>query len=125
MMLSIFIKLLSIFVISQGLQAHEHTLSYSYKFYGHEPSRFNASTLDSIQQVYTQIAALPIPELLDLIEEIVNQVDHFSQQYELHNQSLSWYAWLEHYWWIPPTVLIAFLMMMMRYKKIAQHLPQG
>ncbi len=85
----------------------------------HEKERFNASTIDAITQLYSQIVALPIPEILDLLEEIVSQFDDISTNHELNNSTLSWHKWIEKYWWMPPVIFAACIVLMLRYKKLS------
>lgn len=84
-----------------------------------EQERFNASMIDTIAALYTHIAALPIPEILDLLEEMMGQLDEISTNYELNNQTLSWQEWAQKYWWMPPVVVVACVVLYMRYKKLS------
>jgi len=65
------------------------------------------SALDTIVAIGTAIDRLPIAEILNTIDMLVNELPAFLEKYEF-NSSISWKKWLTRYWWIPPVVIIWF-----------------
>lgn len=62
--------------------------------------------LHDVLELYDQIAALPVGELLDLLDDVATQLDHISHAYELNNSDLSWKDWLKKYWWTAPVIAL-------------------
>jgi hypothetical protein len=61
--------------------------------------------LETIMEIYDDVHNLPISQMLNLLDELVDEFDDFSIHYEWHNQKLSWYAWFTAYWWSIPTMI--------------------
>ncbi len=61
--------------------------------------------LETIMEIYDDVHNLPVSQMLNLLDELVDEFDDFSIHYELHNQKLSWYAWFTAYWWSIPTMI--------------------
>lgn len=58
--------------------------------------------------MYEKIESLPLAELLDLLDVVVDQFGDVVEQYEL-NGTLTWSAWIAKYWWAPPILSGAFV----------------
>ncbi|MCX5921711.1 MAG: hypothetical protein NTX86_00040, partial [Candidatus Dependentiae bacterium] len=61
-------------------------------------------TAKEVITLYNAIAALPIPELLNSLDAIVDQLTELLDGYEL-DAAMSWKSWLSKYWWVPPVVV--------------------
>lgn len=61
--------------------------------------------LNMVLDLYNDIHDLPVSEMLNLLDELVDEFDFFSEQYELENHKLSWSSWLAGYWWSIPTMI--------------------
>lgn len=61
--------------------------------------------LQDVLELYDQISALEISELLDLLDDVATQLDHISHVYEFNNPELSWTTWFKKYWWAIPVVV--------------------
>jgi hypothetical protein len=53
------------------------------------------------------ISQLPIAEVLNAIDMLVNELPPFIEKYELNSQ-ITWKNWLKKYWWVPPVFGIWF-----------------
>ncbi|HZW61896.1 MAG TPA: hypothetical protein VFF04_06760, partial [Candidatus Babeliales bacterium] len=72
----------------------------------YSPIRYKAVlTTTDVLTLYQQITAMPVPELLDLLDEVVDQFAQASSEYELDNKQMSWTEWLQQYWWAPPVMV--------------------
>ncbi|HSW73596.1 MAG TPA: hypothetical protein VLG71_00405 [Candidatus Limnocylindria bacterium] len=84
------------------------------------PNRSSENPQEAMVSLYEQIAKLPIPELLDLLDELVDQYEKLSTTYEINNTTMSWSAWAKKYWWAPP-VILASLVMVIKDSKFFAH----
>ncbi|HEV2602001.1 MAG TPA: hypothetical protein VGT41_06960 [Candidatus Babeliales bacterium] len=71
-------------------------------------------TLEQILHAY-QDALTPLADLMDLLDEVVDQFDVFSREYELDNQSLSWFDWFAQYWWSVPIMFNKFMLILVKH----------
>ena len=84
-----------------------------------EPRRFRIIVNDTML-VNDKIASLPLAELLNVLDTIVDQYEEIVATYELNNESLSWKAWFEKYWWAPPVILTTCYMVLLKsYYKLS------
>lgn len=65
------------------------------------------SALDTIIAMGNLIDQLPISEILNTIDMLVNELPAFLEKYEF-NSAMTWKIWLKRYWWIPPVVIVWF-----------------
>lgn len=65
-------------------------------------------TADDIIELYANIATLPIPEMLNSLDSLVDDLIAIMEKYEL-DTTLSWKDWLIKYWWVPPVVLASIV----------------
>lgn len=68
--------------------------------------------------MYEKIATLPVADLLDLLDDVVEQYDTLAQQYALKDSSLSWKQWFEKYWWSAPVVVGSFITTLLKHSKV-------
>ncbi|MCC7414672.1 MAG: hypothetical protein IT346_01125 [Epsilonproteobacteria bacterium] len=68
--------------------------------------------------VYETIANLPVAELLDLLDDVVEQYDTLAQEYALKDSSLSWKEWFASYWWSAPVVVGSFFTTFLKHARI-------
>ncbi len=68
--------------------------------------------------VYETIANLPVAELLDLLDDVVEQYDTLAQEYALKDSSLSWKQWFEKYWWSAPVLVGSFFTTFLKHARI-------
>lgn len=66
---------------------------------------------------YERIASLPIPELLNLLDDVVEHYDALSEQYGLRDTTLTWSAWFTRYWWAPPLIAGSFGFMLFKHRQ--------
>lgn len=71
----------------------------------------------TVIQIYQVLHSIPILALLDLLDDVVDQFDSFSNQYELHNKELSWAEWVKQYWWSAPVMVSKFILILLRHAK--------
>lgn len=50
--------------------------------------------------LYLQITSLPLPQLLDALDQMVVQLEAIMEHYPLE-EKFTWSRWLDKYWWIP------------------------
>lgn len=67
--------------------------------------RAGLDTVENVLEMYEKIADMPIPELLNLLDDVVDQFDTVMEKYEFNNSDLSWSAWWKKYWWAPPVIV--------------------
>lgn len=63
----------------------------------------SAAALHEMLEMYEKIESLPLAELLDLLDTVVDQFGDVVEQYEL-NSKMRWSDWLVKYWWAPPVI---------------------
>lgn len=90
--------LILIFVI------HKHIL-FNECAQHHHPIK--KSTLETIIMINNIISQLPIAEVLNAIDMLVNELPPFIEKYELNSQ-ITWKNWLKKYWWVPPVFGVWF-----------------
>lgn len=61
-------------------------------------------TAEDLIELYASIATLPIPEMLNSLDSLVEELMEIVQKYEL-DASISWTQWFEKYWWVPPVII--------------------
>jgi len=82
------------------------------------------STLENMLILYEKIVALPIPELLNILEILIQESDSISTEYELASSgAISWSAWIRKYWWAPPIAFFALALAF--YRRWAYLTAQG
>lgn len=68
--------------------------------------------------MYEKLATLPVAELLDLLDDVVEQYDTLAQQYALKDSSLTWKQWFEKYWWSAPIMVSSFAATLLKHAKV-------
>ena len=68
--------------------------------------------------MYEKLATLPVAQLLDLLDDVVEQYDTLAQQYALKDSSLTWKQWFEKYWWSAPIMLSSFAATLLKHAKV-------
>lgn len=68
--------------------------------------------------MYEKLATLPVAELLDLLDDVVEQYDTLAQQYALKDSSLTWKKWFEKYWWSAPIMVSSFAATLLKHAKV-------
>lgn len=68
--------------------------------------------------VYETLSNLPVSELLDLLDDMVEQYDMLSAEYALHDTSLTWNQWLKQYWWAAPIVVGSLCLTLLQHPKL-------
>lgn len=70
-------------------------------------------TAEDFIELYTSIAALPVPEMLNSLDALVEELIVIMEKYEL-DTAMSWSQWFKKYWWVPPvitaSVIVNFLL---------------
>lgn len=61
-------------------------------------------TVEDLIELYTSIATLPIPEMLNSLDLLVEELTAMIEKYEL-NTTLGWTEWFKKYWWVPPVII--------------------
>ncbi|MFA6065953.1 MAG: hypothetical protein WC707_02110 [Candidatus Babeliaceae bacterium] len=61
-------------------------------------------SLYDIAQLYSQIAALPIKDLLDILDKFLSQLKAILHVYAPSPHE-SFYEWMSDHWWMPPVIL--------------------
>lgn len=69
-----------------------------------------------IIELYDTIAGLPMPEALNSLDLLVEELVLIMEKYELDSQ-MSWTAWFKKYWWVPPVAVASFYLNFMWQKK--------
>ena len=64
-------------------------------------------TPQEIIELYDTIAGLPMPEALDSLDLLVEELIIIIEKYELDSQ-MSWNFWFKKYWWVVPVSIISF-----------------
>jgi hypothetical protein len=59
------------------------------------------TTLETIIEISDKINQLPIAEILNAIDMLINELPPFLEKYEFHTK-LTWKEWMSKYWWVPP-----------------------
>ena len=62
------------------------------------------SALTTIVEITHTIDQLPIAELLNTIDMLVEELPAFLEKYEF-NTTMTWKKWLRKYWWVPPIII--------------------
>jgi hypothetical protein len=65
------------------------------------PHSLKKSTFETILEISEKINRLPIAEILNAIDMLINELPPFLEKYEF-NSKISWKDWLKKYWWVPP-----------------------
>lgn len=68
----------------------------------------NQSLAQDVYTLYGKVSELPIPELLNLLDQISDQVADIIDTYEF-NDDLTWTEWITQYWWVPPTIVASLI----------------
>lgn len=68
--------------------------------------------------MYETLATLPVSELLDLLDDVVEQYDVLSSEYGLQDTSLSWHRWFKQYWWAAPIVIGSLGLTLFQHPKL-------
>ena len=63
----------------------------------------NKKTIDTLMHAGERINQLPLAEILDAIDILVNELPLFLEKYEF-NSKMPWKSWLRKYWWVPPVI---------------------
>jgi hypothetical protein len=63
-------------------------------------------TAQDLEELYSSIAALPVPEMLNSLDTLVEELIVIMEKYEL-DSTMSWTQWLKKYWWVPPVVCVS------------------
>jgi len=82
-------------------------------------SPMKALASQDVLNMYEKLATLPVSELLDLLDDVVEQYDMLATHYALKDSSLSWKEWLEKYWWSAPIMVGSFITTLLKHAKIA------
>lgn len=61
-------------------------------------------TAEDIIELYSTIATLPIPEMLNSLDSLVEDLIEIIEKYEL-DTAMSWTQWFKKYWWVPPVII--------------------
>ncbi len=59
--------------------------------------------LESIAFIHDNLEHLPMEQVLDAIDILIDELPQIVEHYEL-NSDISWKKWLKKYWWVPPIV---------------------
>ncbi|MDR3550431.1 MAG: hypothetical protein P4L31_03390 [Candidatus Babeliales bacterium] len=78
----------------------------------------DSSSLHDIIQLYEAISTMPIPDLLNSLDVVVDQCIEIIEKYEL-DSSMSWRSWFKKYWWMPPVVIASVVINVYVKNKIA------
>lgn len=65
-------------------------------------------TAEDIIELYASIATLPIPEMLNSLDSLVEELIDIMEKYEL-DTAMSWTQWFKKYWWVPPVVISSII----------------
>lgn len=80
---------------------------YNNIFIAYDEANDRAKVQDVVE-LFQKINNLPIGELLDILDTISEQLVEMLEKYEPEaNQSL--FSWLRSNWWVPPTIVAAFI----------------
>jgi hypothetical protein len=63
--------------------------------------------VSDITHVYEQISALPLAELMTLLDKIADEYEIILEEYALTHTTMSWSTWLSRYWWLAPTTIVS------------------
>lgn len=75
-------------------------------------------SMEQIMKLYLLVAALPIKELLNELDNLVEQGAAIFENYEI-TSSQNWKTWLTKFWWIPPIIGASLVMNFLLKKKVA------
>lgn len=107
--------LLREFVILVTLIAHEQVSSCQ------GPTSLRAVSIQQLAQMYVQLQELPLEEILNATDLLIEQMPGIIEDYEL-NSDLTWKAWFKKYWWAPPLVIISLIVrIMLNQKAVVPH----
>jgi hypothetical protein len=67
----------------------------------------NKSVFTTIMTISETLDQLPIAEVLNAIDMLVEELPAFLNKYEF-NSTMTWRKWLRKYWWVPPIVITWF-----------------
>ena len=65
-------------------------------------------TAEDLIELYASIATLPIPEMLNSLDSLVEELIEIMEKYEL-DTAMSWTQWFKKYWWVPPVVVSSII----------------
>jgi hypothetical protein len=71
-----------------------------------------------IATLYATLAALPIREMLLVLDEMVDLYEGASQQYEMSNSALSWRDWFKKYYWTLPVSALSIAALVLKNHEI-------
>jgi hypothetical protein len=71
----------------------------------------NQPSVEEVLDLYEKISQLPIPELLNALDAVIDQFIDIMEEYEMQ-ASMDWWTWLKKYWWIPPTIVVSLVIKM-------------
>lgn len=69
--------------------------------------------INDVIALYSQISSLPLPELLDLLDQCLAKLNAALQVYQT-TSTISWTQIVGKYWWIPPVILIGIWVSLVR-----------
>jgi hypothetical protein len=72
----------------------------------------------NMMQLYETVASMPIPELLDMLDEVVDKYEQLSTLYEINNKALTWSEWLKKYWWTPPIIVTSLIAIVAKHNQL-------
>lgn len=72
-------------------------LAYTYDNIAYARTRVSVFDLLGL---YLQISELPLPQLLDILDQMVMQLEIIMENYPLEER-FTWRSWMEKYWWVP------------------------
>lgn len=65
-------------------------------------------TIQDVMELYELIMKLPIDELLNILDTMIDHLIAFLQRYPLQDGQ-SMFNWLRVHWWLPPVILSAII----------------
>jgi len=89
------------FSIEDQIFVHEFSQLLAYTYYALLCKIKKVSLYEALA-LYAQIAALPLPELLTMLEHFLNELKIIFSAYGTSSDSeFSLVTWLKQYWWVP------------------------
>ncbi len=78
--------------------------------------------ISDVVQLYEKIANLPIVELLNLLDDVTDQYESLSTNYEFSNPKMTWSHWLRTYWWVPPITAVSAIVLYVKNSKVINNI---
>lgn len=72
-------------------------------------SAINLQNLQQMIDLYNQVSALPLRQLLEALDLCLDQFLIIVRTYGLQEE-MGWLAWIQQYWWVPPVVVTSFVL---------------